>query len=329
MTTRERFQAIMNFQPFDRLPLVEWANWWTLTITRWRNEGLPVQADDRYAIVRHFGLDIYKQGKLSPYSPGFPPPPAYGAGVIKNEKDYENLRDFLYPQNAVAGGLWASWAEERQDSVLWFTFDGCFWFPRNLFGIEGHLYAFYDQPELIHRINRDHLDFQRRALDQLCEIVTPDFMTFAEDLSYNHGPMLSRSHFDEHIKPYYKEIIPLIKEYGIIPFVDTDGNVHEIIEWLIDAGVEGVLPLERQAGNDVALLRRRYPKFHFIGAFDKLVMHRGEKAIRNEFARLIPTAIQGGFVIGCDHQTPPSVSYGNYLQYLTLFREYAQKAGGC
>jgi hypothetical protein len=41
MTPRERFQAVMGFRPFDRLPVVEWAGWWTQTIDRWHGEGLP------------------------------------------------------------------------------------------------------------------------------------------------------------------------------------------------------------------------------------------------------------------------------------------------
>ena len=39
------------------------------------------------------------------------------------------------------------------------TFDGFFWFPRTLLGIEPHLYSFYDQPELLHRMNRDQTDY--------------------------------------------------------------------------------------------------------------------------------------------------------------------------
>ena len=31
MTSRERFKAIVNFEPFDRLPIVEWAIWWRET----------------------------------------------------------------------------------------------------------------------------------------------------------------------------------------------------------------------------------------------------------------------------------------------------------
>ena len=71
--------------------------------------------------------------------------------------------------------------------------DGFFWFPRTLLGIEPHLYAFYDQPELMHRMNDDLAEhFTARARARLRRMLTPDFMTFAEDMSYNHGPMLSR-----------------------------------------------------------------------------------------------------------------------------------------
>ncbi len=41
MKDRERFRKIMNFEKFDRLPVVEWAGWWDKTIARWKTEGLP------------------------------------------------------------------------------------------------------------------------------------------------------------------------------------------------------------------------------------------------------------------------------------------------
>ena len=65
----------------------------------------------------------------------------------------------------------------------------------------------------------------------------------------------------------------------------------------------------------------------FIGCFDKMVMNRGESAMRAEFERLLPTAATGGLIVSCDHQTPPGVSYDDYRLYLRLFHEYAAKAG--
>jgi uroporphyrinogen-III decarboxylase len=109
--------------------------------------------------------------------------------------------------------------------------------------------------------------------------------------------------------------------------VDSDGNVAVPAHWFEAAGVQGILPLERQAGVDIVSLRRDHPRMRFIGHFDKLTMSRGEAAMRREFERLVPTAAQGGFLISCDHQTPPGVSYQDYRLYVSLFREYAQEAG--
>ncbi len=215
----------------------------------------------------------------------------------------------------------------KGDVVTWFTFEGFFWFPRVLFGIEQHLYAFYEQPDLMHRINIDLSDWMLTVIDKLCKICRPDFMTFAEDMSYNLGPMISKEMFNEYMLPYYHKVIPRLKEHGIIPIIDSDGGISIPAPWFESAGLEGILPLERQAHVDISKLRQDHPSMRFIGHFDKMTMPFGEEAMRNEFERLLPVARQGGFLIGCDHQTPPGVSLDNYRIYMRLFKEYAVQAG--
>ncbi|MCF7838753.1 MAG: hypothetical protein K9N49_09000 [Candidatus Marinimicrobia bacterium] len=329
MNTRERFQAVMQFKPFDRLPLLEWANWWNKTIERWHGEGLPGNVTDRYELCRFFGLDIYKQGQFQMWLPACPRPVSHGSGILKNEAEYERLRPLLYPREPVDPRQWAAWAQEQQrgEVVLWFRVDGFFWFARTLLGIEDHLYAFYDQPRLMHRINTDLAEWMVRGIEQLCAIYPPDFMTFAEDMSYNRGPMLSKDMFDEFLRPYYDRVIPTLRRHGVMPIVDSDGDVSVPAHWFAEAGLEGILPLERQAGVDIAALRAEFPTMKFIGHFDKMTMAQGPDAMRGEFERLLPTAARGGFLVSCDHQTPPGVSYENYKAYLALFREYAAKAG--
>ncbi len=333
MTPRERFHAIVDFQQFDRLPIIEWASWWDQTIARWRSEGLPANLTDRYDINRYFGQDVYWQSWLPVISAGAPTPASFGAGIIKDMDDYERIRPWLYQMDdrwPVNPDDWRVAAERQRtgEYVVWFTFEGFFWFARTLLGIERHLYAFYDQPELLHRINSDLADFHVRLLDRICEFCTPDLMTFAEDMSYNNGPMLSEASFDEFMLPYYRRIVPRLHDRGILPMIDSDGDVTLAAPWFERAGLRGILPLERQAGVDLGVLRRNHPDMIFIGAFDKMTMSRGEAAMAAEFERLLPVARGGGVIIGCDHQTPPGVSLEQYRCYLRLFREYARKAAG-
>lgn len=330
MTNRERVKAVLNGQmPADRLPMVEWATYWDKTTAAWEEEGLKAGLGQQ-GISDSFGLDPLVQYWIRPTAKGCPGPKETHGGIAENEQEYEKILPFLYTDTSIRDmeeqlRLWKP-AHDRGDFALWFTLEGFFWFPRTLLGIENHLYAFYDQPELIHRMNRDQLNFSLKAVDVLCKIVKPEFMTFAEDMSYNHGPMLSKELFDQFLAPYYKEIIPVIKQNGIKVLIDTDGNVEPLISWFEECGIEGVLPLERQAGVDVNRIRQNHPEWLMVGGYDKTIMHKGEDAMRQEFNRIMPAMKSGRYIPSVDHQTPPDVSMEQYKIYVKLLREYAEKA---
>jgi uroporphyrinogen-III decarboxylase len=148
---------------------------------------------------------------------------------------------------------------------------------------------------------------------------------FAEDMSYNNGPMLSRECFDEFILPHYKDLVPMFKERGIPVLADSDGQIEPLIPWLKSAGIDGAYPLERQAGVDIPRIRQRYPDFIMMGGYDKMVMSLGEEAVRAEFERLLPAMRSGGYIVSVDHQTPPGVSLDDYRVYSRLLGEYARK----
>ena len=321
----ERFRALMSFQPVDRLPRIEWATWWDQTIVRWKTEGLPASLADTFEIHEYFGLDPYKQFWLPVRRESFPPERGHGIGFVASEADYEALLPHLYRPNGDILETMRPWAERqrRGEAVVWITLDGYFWYPRTLLGITPHLYAFYDQPRLMHRINQDLVDYQMNLLRRLAPICTPTFMSFAEDMSYNHGPMLSGELFDEFLAPYYRQIVPLLREMGIIPIIDSDGDITRLLPWLADVGVDGFLPLERQAGVDVRRLREIAPRLQVIGHFDKMTMTHGREAMRDEFERLLPVMRTGGFIPSVDHQTPPGVSLEQYRVYLRLLEEYS------
>jgi hypothetical protein len=234
----------------------------------------------------------------------------------------------LFPDHAKSVDEMRPWArrQQRGEVVLWATLEGFWWFPRTLMGIEGQIYAFYDQPELIHRINGDLCDFNLRVLQTMLPVCVPTFVTIAEDMSYNHGPMLSKKLFDEFLAPYYRRLVPRLRERGVIVIVDTDGDVTGMMPWLEEVGVQGVLPLERQAGVDGMRIREAHPRALMVGHFDKMVMDRGEAAVCREFERLMPLMRSGGYIPSVDHQTPPHVTIEQYRLYRRLLDEYTEAA---
>ena len=239
--------------------------------------------------------------------------------------DYLAVRPRLFPDHAQAIESMRPWAirQARGEAVVWITLEGFFWFPRTLMGFTKISLAFYDQPELIHKVNQDLTEFNLKILERVAKACRPTFATIAEDMSYNHGPMISERHFDEFIAPYYRQIVPRLQEMGAVILIDTDGDVTRLAPWLLREAVQGVLPLERQAGVDGLELRRQFPELRMVGHYNKMVMNHGEAAMRAEFERLAPLMKSGGFIPSVDHQTPPGVSLEQYRSYLRLLEEYS------
>jgi hypothetical protein len=299
--------------------------WWDKTIQRWHGEGLPreLKFSQVFEIAQYFGLDPYQQFWFSTTQATIEATQHHTEGVVSNMDDYLRILPKLYPNHSQSIDGMRPWAarQARGEAVVWITLEGFFWFPRTLMDIEKLSYAFYDQPELVHRINQDLLDFNLRLLDQIAHACVPTFMTIAEDMSYNKGPMISQQMFEDFMAPYYLKLLARAKELKLLTIVDTDGDVTKLVPWLQAVGVEGVLPLERQASVDGNLLRKLYPKLRMVGHYNKLVMHKGEAAIRAEFERLAPLIKSGGFIPSVDHQTPPGVSLEQYRLFVRILKE--------
>lgn len=329
MTTHERMLAFFKGQDMDRLPAIEWAAWWGLTYDRWLTEGFPSNLSYKDQ-QRYFGLEPVCCYALGTRTGATPTEKSFGEGILKTEEEYEKILPTLYPdpEKQWDKEVFDRLRKEREegDVVQRLWIDGFFWFPRTLLGIEPHLFSFYDQPDLLNRICTDQLNWVHKAIEYIGNNYTFDFMTFAEDMSYNGGPMIGKNTFDEFLAPYYKKAIAHLKQFDTPVIIDSDGNITEPVDWYREVGADGFLPLERQAGVDVSLYIRKQPEMRFIGHFDKMCMKFGPEAMKNEFERLLPSMKTGRFLPSVDHQTPPDVSFENFKAYSKLLKEYCEKA---
>ena len=337
MTARERFRNVLRSQPVDRLPAYEWVPPWDKTLVRWHAEGMPRHLREADDVAIHFGLDIVHHVWLAPRHTM-----DEERRYVRDAASYRTRRETMFPDDPwesvwhLSGGRWQKvtremvgrCAQEQAEgrAIIALCLEGFFWFPRSLLGIERHLLSFYDAPELLAAMNQDLEVYNLWAVDPVFDVVVPDIVVIAEDLSYNHGPMLSKEHFERIMAPHYRKLTARLEDEGILCMVDSDGDITPCASWFVETGVAGLLPLERQAGVDLATLRERHPRLRLIGGYDKRVMCHGEPAMRREFERLLPVMEQGGYIPSADHQTPPDVSLNNYRTYVGLLGEYCVRA---
>ncbi len=147
MKNRDRIVNTLNFiLPDDRLPMIEWAGWWDKTQARFQKEGIPEYLS-REEIREYLGLDMLRQFWISPKGQAY----RNASAEVKKVSDmdsYIRVKEILYPTDAIDLRRYQleklKPLHDNGDVAIWITLDGFFWFPRTLFGIEDHLYAFYD-----------------------------------------------------------------------------------------------------------------------------------------------------------------------------------------
>src|SRR5512133_4121428 len=131
MNHPERFRAVMDGKPVDRLPRWEWAMWWDLTIERWHEEGLPrtLEPAQVFEIAQFFGLDPYQQFWFSTTDPTIEATQHHVEGIVSNMDDYRRIRSQLFPDHSAAINGMAPWdARQRTgEAVVWCTIEGFFW----------------------------------------------------------------------------------------------------------------------------------------------------------------------------------------------------------
>lgn len=87
--------------------------------------------------------------------------------------------------------------------------------------------------KLIHMVEAFNLYIVNQYLD-----MGVDMMGYAEDLGMQKGPMISPQYFREYIKPSYQRLMKPARDKGVIVHMHSDGDLHDLIDDIIDGGVE-------------------------------------------------------------------------------------------
>ena len=208
---------------------------------------------------------------------------------------------------------------------------GGYMYLRSMIGPEGTLFAFIDQPDLIHDCMRAWLALTDAVLSRYQQHVTIDELFLAEDICYNHGSLISPDMMREFLFPYYQQLIANVRgrqidaERHLYIQIDTDGNVNDVIDVYREIGMDVMSPFEVASDCDVVSLGTRYPDLVMTGGIDKRVLAQGRSAIDEMLNRIMPRMRRrGGYIPTCDHSVPAEVPYDDYVYYRRRLRELAQ-----
>lgn len=182
-------------------------------------------------------------------------------------------------------------------------------------------------PEWVKDFNRVYTDFYIRHLAAQVEAVgQPDGFWIYEDLGYSKGLFCSVDTLAELIFPYYAEVIDWCHARDIPVVLHSCGYIEDAIPLIVDAGFDGLNPMEVKAGCDVLRFARDWgDQLCFFGGLDARVLERGDPAeIEREVIRLIEGMKDLGarWVFGSDHSISTNVTYAAFSHAVNVYREH-------
>lgn len=252
---------------------------------------------------------------------------------VEERDDFLKMQDRFNPDDKerlpIDWGVVKTRYPERDFPISW-QIPGLFWTIRNWMGFENTCIAFYDKPKLIREMIEFITNFVCRLLKNALddEDVELDLMIISEDMSYKHAPMIGPEMCRDFMQEGYRRINDTAREYGTkYIVVDSDGYCNPLIPVWLEAGINGIYPMEVASEVDALELRREYGrKLLMFGNIDKRELAKGPEAIDREVSRKMPLALEGGFFIGVDHAVPPDVSFENYVYYVKALRRFGGSA---
>ncbi len=135
-----------------------------------------------------------------------------------------------------------------------------------------------------------------------------------DDIAYNGGPMLRPSWFGAHYYPRLARIAAAYHARDIRFLFHSDGNLNSLLDGLVEAGIDGLNPLEVLAGMDVGDVHRRHPHLFLAGGIDvsQLLPLGRPDDVRSAVVRALDEA-EGRILVGSSTELNDAVPLANYL----------------
>jgi uroporphyrinogen decarboxylase len=202
-----------------------------------------------------------------------------------------------------------------------------------LLGMERLLTNLVLQPEfaqaLLTKLTRLFQRYLENFLDEMHD--RADVIILADDLGTQNGLLISPQTYRQMLKPLHADLISTIRERARAKiFFHTDGDVFDLIDDLVEIGVDILNPIQTNAGKmaDLQALKQRYgTQLSLCGAVDTQVIlpHGSPSEVADEVDRVIRIlGPGGGYMLASVHTITNDVPPENVVAMAHAVEEFGR-----
>ena len=196
-----------------------------------------------------------------------------------------------------------------------------------IMGFDTFSYALVDQPDLVAELFRRIGETQLTVFRKIVEMDQVGAMWYGDDLAYKTGTMVSPALLREHLFPYLEEMGAICREKDL-PFVmHSDGDLHEVLPDLLQAGLNGLHPIEPLAMDSVELKQEYGDRLCLLGNIEigEVLTNGTPEDVEGEVRRRIrDLAVGGGYAVGSSNTVAHYVKLENFKAMIQATRQHGR-----
>ena len=192
-----------------------------------------------------------------------------------------------------------------------------------MMGFESFSIALFENEELISALNNRLGELVLSMFEYFAQSDDVNAIWYSDDIAYTNSLLVSPDVLDKYFFPWLKKIGDLAKRYNKPLIYHTDGILYDVMDKIIDCGVDALHPIEPKAMN-IADVKKRYGnQLCLIGNIDVDLLSRGtvDEIRKNVIKNIEEAGYNGGYCVGSGNSIPEYVKLENYIAMIETVKE--------
>jgi uroporphyrinogen decarboxylase len=285
---------------------------------------------DGVSVELSLGIQLAADGKTAKdrfgivYRPDDHGEPLPIAGPVPDRTTLGRCREALTPRPSDTQSI-ARARERVPDRALVLFAPGTFGMAWRLVGtMQQYLLQLVIDPQFCLDVIRAVTDFHLAEIRQAVDAGV-DAVCVGGDLASQLQPLISPDHYRKFVQPFHRELTNLCHTLGVPVFKHSDGNLWPLLDDLLEAGFDGINPIQPQSMDITEAKSRLSGRACIVGNIDcaELLPYGSVDDVVETVRRTIDIAAPGGgYILASSNSIHPDCDAENTIAMYRAAREY-------
>ena len=124
--------------------------------------------------------------------------------------------------------------------------------------IETLAFTIHDDPALVHEMSDAFVNWALGSAEGAKDLGGVSVFEISDDWGGTKSLLMSPKSLREFFIPPFRKLVQGLKQLGMPVVMHNDGRIWDVLDDLVDTGINGFHPVERAAGGDLGMVKQRY-----------------------------------------------------------------------